>query len=145
MLCLICISDSFVNCSLPRFLTPMLDAPMPYLIGISRENFPHAMRDISDETVIVDLDRNVITTGKHTPELPILPHRRKTKLEAALQKHAGDVYWSARGLPASEVDLANFNGDTREKKRMRKLADAVWEEKIRSIDEAFNLAHTPSQ
>ena len=121
----------------------MLDAPMPYLIGISRENFPHAMHDISDETVVVDLDRNVITTSKHTPDLPILPHRRKTKLEATLMKHAGDVYWKARGVTASEVDLANFNGDKSDMKKLHKMAGAVWEEKICSIDEAFNLAHTP--
>lgn len=121
----------------------MLDAPMPYLIGISRDNFPHAVRDISDETVVVDLDRNVITTSKHTPDLPILPHRRKIKLEAALKKHAGDVFWKARGLTASEVDLAHFNNDERQLKKILGRADAVWEEKICAMDEAFNLASTP--
>jgi hypothetical protein len=129
--------------SLPRFLTPMLDAPMPYLIGISRDNFPHAVYDISDETVVVDLDRNIITTSKFTPDLPILPHRRKAKLETALKKHAGDVFWKARGLTASEVDIAHFNDDKVDMKNMLRMADAVWEEKICSIDEAFNLAHAP--
>ncbi len=136
-------SYSFIHFSLPRFLTPMLDAPMPYLIGISRENFPHAVHDISDETVVVDLDRNIITTSKYTPDLPILPHRRKSKLEATLKKHAGDVFWKARGLTASEVDIAHFNDDKIDIKKMLRMADSVWEEKICSIDEAFNLAHAP--
>ena len=60
---------------------------------------------------MVDLDRNVITMGKHTPDLPVLPHRRKLKLEAALEKHAGDVFWKARGLTTSQVEQARFSTD----------------------------------
>jgi len=135
-------SHLYIPC-IPKFLTPMLDAPMPYLCGVSRENFPHAVRDISDETVVVDLDRNVITMGKHTPDLPVLPHRRKLKLEAALEKHAGDVFWKARGLTTAQVEQARFSTDDTSLARMLVMADAVWDEKICTIDDAFNLAHAP--
>eukprot|EP00579_Thalassiosira_antarctica_P018156 CAMPEP_0201946278 /NCGR_PEP_ID=MMETSP0903-20130614/54338_1 /ASSEMBLY_ACC=CAM_ASM_000552 /TAXON_ID=420261 /ORGANISM="Thalassiosira antarctica, Strain CCMP982" /LENGTH=1570 /DNA_ID=CAMNT_0048489375 /DNA_START=394 /DNA_END=5106 /DNA_ORIENTATION=- len=135
-------SHLYIPC-LPRFLTPMLDAPMPYLCGISREIFPLAVADISDETVVVDLDRNVITMGKHTPEVPFLPHRRKLKLEATLEKHAGDVFWKARGLTTLEVEQARLSGDENELARMLGTADAVWDEKICAMDDAFKLSHGP--
>lgn len=128
---------------LPRFLTPMLDAPMPYLCGISRENFPHAVGDISDETVVVDLDRNIITMGSQTPDLPILPQRRKMKLEAALEKHAGQVFWKARGLTKDDVENIRAIGDANAMAEMLGRADAVWDEKLCVMDEAFYLAHSP--
>eukprot|EP00986_Skeletonema_menzelii_P008652 scaffold3743_cov155-Skeletonema_menzelii.AAC.7 len=128
---------------LPRFLTPMLDAPMPYLCGISRDIFPHAVADISDETVVVDLDRNLVTLGTNTLDLPILSHRRKMKLESALEKNAGDVFWHARGLTKSEVDAVRSSGDENELEKMLGTADAVWDEKICCMDDAFNLAHSP--
>jgi len=128
---------------LPRFLTPMLDAPMPYLCGISRDIFPHAVGDISDETVVVDLDRNLVTLGTNTLDLPILSHRRKMKLESALENNAGDVFWNARGLTKSEVDAVRSSGDENALEKMLGMADAVWEEKISSMDDAFNLAHSP--
>jgi hypothetical protein len=89
----------------------MLDAPMPYLCGISRENFPYAVGNISDETVVVDLDRNLITMGAQTPDLPILPHRRRMKLEAALEKHAGEIFWKSRGLTKANVEDVRLSGD----------------------------------
>ena len=135
-------SHLYIPC-LPRFLTPMLDAPMPYLIGISRENFPHAVRDISDETVVVDLDRNVITMGRHTPDLPFLPYRRKMKLEAALEKYAGDVFWKARGLTSSQIESARISGDENLLTKMLGMADAVWDEHVCTMDDAFNLALAP--
>ena len=85
----------------------MLDAPMPYLCGISREIFPLAVADISDETVVVDLDRNVITMGKNTPEVPFLPHRRKLKLEATLEKHAVSLYLSMNRMMLALVILTD--------------------------------------
>ena len=70
---------------LPRSLSAMLDAPMPYLCGISRENFQYAVGDIGDDTIVVDLDRNMITLGSDPVELPPLPHKHRVKLEHALQ------------------------------------------------------------
>lgn len=128
---------------LPRFLTPMLDAPMPYLCGISRDIFPNAVGDISDETVVVDLDRNLITLGTNSPDLPILSHRRKIKLESALENNAGDVFWNARGLTKSEVESVRSSGDEDALAKMLLTADGVWDEKLSSMDDAFNLAHSP--
>ena len=128
---------------LPRFLTPMLDAPVPYLCGVSRKNFSYAVRDISDETIVVDLDRNIITMGSGTPDLPKLPHRRKKKLEIALEKHAGDVFWKVRGLTSSQVEQARLSGDENMLTAVLGTADAVWDEKLCTMDDAFNFAPPP--
>ena len=128
---------------LPLFLSPMLDAPMPYLIGVSRENFPSAVGDICDETVVVDLDRNLITMGTQTPDLPILPQRRKLKLEAALEKHAGQVFWKARGLTKANADAVRLSGDENAIEEMLGKANVMWDEQLCSMDEAFYLAHSP--
>ena len=69
----------------------MLDAPMPYLCGISRENFPYVLEDISNETVVVVLDRNVLTLRPNTPDLL----NRRKKLEGMLKANAGDLFWEA--------------------------------------------------
>ncbi|EJK49963.1 hypothetical protein THAOC_31108 [Thalassiosira oceanica] len=121
----------------------MLDAPMPYLCGISRDNFPFAVEDISDETVVVDLDRNVITLGPGTPDLPPLPHNRRKKLEAALKANAGDVFWEARNLTKADVLRVRASGDESALGAMLDKAGSVWEERINTRDDAFNLAHAP--
>mmetsp|Transcript_3652 Transcript_3652/g.6593 ORF Transcript_3652/g.6593 Transcript_3652/m.6593 type:complete len:1307 (+) Transcript_3652:173-4093(+) len=128
---------------LPRSLSPMLDAPMPYLCGISRENFPYAVEDISDETVVVDLDRNVITVGPNTPDLPPLPHNRRKKLEATLKANAGEVFWEARNLTKADVLKVRASGNEGKLSSMLDNARSVWEEKIQTRDDAFNLAHAP--
>ena len=128
---------------LPRSLSPMLDAPMPYLCGISRENFGYAVEDIGDETVVVDLDRNVITLGSDTPELPPLPHNRRKKLESTLKANVGDVFWEARNLSKAEVLRVRASGDEEKLSEMLDNAGKVWEEKVLTRDDAFNLAHAP--
>jgi len=128
---------------LPRSLSPMLDAPMPYLCGISRANFPYAVQDIGDETVVVDLDRNVITVGPETPDLPPIPHKRRVKLEHALEAHAGDVFWNARGLTHEQAQAIRRKGSSAATEEMHANADALWYEKISTVDDAFSLAHAP--
>ncbi|KAL3790965.1 hypothetical protein HJC23_004947 [Cyclotella cryptica] len=128
---------------LPLSLSPMLDAPMPYLCGISRDNFECVVGDIGDETVVVDLDRNVITLGPDTPALPPIPHKQRVKLESALQKNVGDVFWNARGMSQDEVSKFRRSGNNAEIKEMHSNARSLWSEKIRAVDDAFNLAHAP--
>ncbi|EED90263.1 hypothetical protein THAPSDRAFT_8075 [Thalassiosira pseudonana CCMP1335] len=128
---------------LPRSLSPMLDAPMPYLCGIRRENFAFAVGDTGDETVVVDLDRNVISVGPNTPDLPPLPHKRRVKLEAALEKNVGHVFWNTRGVPPIKAESILRSGDEKSIKEMKSKANSLWHERIRSVDEAFNLAHAP--
>lgn len=125
---------------LPRFLTPMLEAPMPYLCGIIRQHFANAIEDISDETIIVDLDQNLITVGELTPPFPPIPLKRRAKLEAILDENAGDVFWAARGLNKSEVVS---NGRLVQRKDLMKNADLIWKEKLNASDNAFNLGFTP--
>lgn len=54
------------------------------------------------------------------------------------------MFWNARGLTASEVEQARLNGDENELARLLGTADAVWEERLRGVDEAYNLAHGPA-
>jgi hypothetical protein len=128
---------------LPRSLSPMLDAPMPYLCGISRENFQYAVGDISDEAVVVDLDKNLIGLGPDTPELPPIPHKEKQKLESALQKNVGHVFWQARGMTQDSAALFRRSGNDDTIKKLHRNAQAIWGEKISTIDDAFSLACLP--
>jgi len=125
---------------LPRFLSQMLDAPMPYLIGVSRDNLAHSIEDVSNETIIVDLDKNKITVGERTPSNPPMPSKRKTKLEDTLQKHAREIYWKARGLHEDDIDGER---PADELERVIAKTDNVWKEKLEKYDDAFNLAFTP--
>ncbi|KAL7520493.1 hypothetical protein ACHAWX_005255 [Stephanocyclus meneghinianus] len=128
---------------LPRSLSAMLDAPMPYLCGISRENFPYAIGDIGDDTVVVDLDRNMITLGSDPVDLPPLPHKHRVKLENALEKNVGHVFWHARGMTKEVATLILHSSDEDHVSEVLSNAHSLWNEKIRSVDEAFNLAHAP--
>jgi len=128
---------------LPRSLCPMLDAPMPYLCGISRANFTYAVEDISDETIVIDLDRNTVTQGPNSPALPPLPDKRRKKVESALKEHVGDIFWNARNLKKSDVLRAKASSNEAALNEMLSKAHAVWEEKIRTCDDAFVLSHAP--
>jgi hypothetical protein len=121
----------------------MLDAPMPYLCGISRENFQYAVGDIGDDTVVVDLDRNMITLGTDPVDLPPLPHKHRVKLEHALENNVGDVFWNARGMTKEDATAILHSSDNEHISDTLANAHSLWNEKIRSVDEAFNLAHAP--
>ncbi len=114
---------------------------MPYLCGISRENLSHAVGDISDETIVVDLDQNLITMGHNSESFPPLPLKRRSKLEKVLQQNVGNVFWEARGL--NREDIMNTNGEIVESDKLMKTADRVWKERLRGYDDVFNLAFTP--
>jgi len=114
---------------------------MPYLCGITRQNFSHAVGDISDETIVVDLDQNLITTGDEMLPFPALPLKRRSKLEKILEINVGEVFWQARGL--SKADLLSQNVEVVQSRKLMKTADRVWKEKLRGYDDAFNLAYTP--
>lgn len=126
---------------LPRFLSPMLDAPIPYLCGIARQHLEHAIQSISDETIVVDLDQNLITLGVLTPPFPPIPKKRRLKLEQSLELNAGDVFWAARGLTTSDVSF-DENKTVKDGGIMKK-ADLVWKEKLQGVDHAFNLGFRP--
>ncbi len=127
----------------PKFLTPMLEAPMPYLCGITRENFMHAIGDICDETIVVDLDQNLVTMGNATPRFPPCPLKRRSKLEKALEKSAGDVFWSSRGLTKAMISDRDQGNGILKTDDLMSTANRVWNEKLVGYDNAFNLAFTP--
>jgi len=116
---------------------------MPYLCGITRDNFLHAVRNINEETIVVDLDRNVITMTENTPDLPPIPLNRRSKLEAVLDEIASPVFWSARGLSSINVQVLKSQKDMITIQRLTDTAELVWKKKLRSYDHAFNIADIP--
>ena len=115
---------------------------MPYLCGISRENLAHAIGDISDDTIVVDLDQNLITMGNNTEPFPPLPLKRRSKLENALQKNVGNIFWEARGL--RRADILDQDGQVLKSDHLMRTADRVWKERLHGYDDVFNLAFTPN-
>lgn len=129
---------------LPRFLSPILDAPVPYLCGITRENWLHVQQFISEETIVVDLDRNSLMFGEKTMPLPPVPGKKWKKLQNSLEEIAGHFFWRTRGL---ENEYRQFTHDKLNrwgfKKIARKKGEVRWNERLETFDQAFNLQFTP--
>ena len=136
---------------LPRMLCPMLDAPVPYLCGIVRENWMHAQQFVSDETIVVDLDCNSVQFAANVQQLPLMPCRKWNKLQAALTETVGDVFWRARGLEDEYATMMLKKPHKRSLEELRQVTTggssnkngAQWTEKLSTLDHAFNLAYTP--
>ncbi|GMH62987.1 hypothetical protein TL16_g03601 [Triparma laevis f. inornata] len=62
---------------LPKFLFPVLSAPMPFLCGIDKRDLEEARGEINPECIIVDLDEGTVNFGAGTMPLPSLPNRRR--------------------------------------------------------------------
>ena len=78
---------------------------VPYLCGISRDVWFQVQKFVSDETIVVDLDRNSVMFGQRTMELPPVPGKKWLKLHHSLQDIAGHLFWRGRGL---EVEYHQF-------------------------------------
>lgn len=136
---------------LPRMLCPMLDAPVPYLCGIVRENWSYAQHFVgqgSEPTYVVDLDRNAVElVGGDSNPLPPIPPRKGLKLRATLISSVGDVFWRARGMEdayAKEMSNKSSKQNWDALRLMVTQSDCPqWEEKLSTLDFAFNLAYTP--
>ena len=126
---------------LPKFLIPILSAPMPFICGIHKENLPEALLNVSSECIIVDLDKNNINMGPMTPDIPCLPLDYEDALRYMLEKHAGRYFREARSLTKNEnlfekgVPLAND---------LKRIGQAVWESKLMLYDDASTLVFTPN-
>lgn len=127
---------------LPTFLIPMLSAPMPFLCGINKANLADALYDLSRECVLVDLDKNTVTLGPDTPELPPLPPYQEAQLHAQLEENVGMIFREARSLTKND-DLSE-NG-THLPSHVKMMAEAMWESKLCLFDEAFHLVFTPEE
>ena len=130
---------------LPRMLCPMLDAPVPYLCGIVRENWLYAQQYVSDETIVVDLDRNSVQFAANVPRFPPMPFRKWSKLQVALTETVGDVFWRAHGLEKEYAAMMQKKPHKRSLQHLRQQTGNVtqWTEKLSAMDHAFNLAYTP--
>ena len=69
----------------------ILDAPIPYLIGMNSEYFNMvSVRHRPKDAILVDLDRDVIHIGDLS--LPIIPEHDAQKLTTSLEEAGGSVY-----------------------------------------------------
>jgi pentatricopeptide repeat protein len=129
---------------LPRFLSPMLEAPIPYLVGVIRENWNIAEQSLSPETIVVDLDCNHVTMRKTSQDRALPPNKTWNKLRQSLEDNVGDVFWRTRGL-AKEYDLSRKGGITEGELRrfLKKKSDIGWKEKLSGFDDAFSMAFAP--
>lgn len=129
---------------LPRFLSPMLDAPVPYLVGVIRENWVFAEQNLSQETIVVDLDCNELVYGILTPKAVEPPVKKWSKLKKALEETIGDVFWRTRGLEQHYSQLRRGLLTEKQLRQMlRDIGNAGWKEKLQGFDDAFNMAYTP--
>jgi len=128
---------------LPRMLCPMLDAPVPYVCGIVRENWPYAQAHVSGDTIVVDLDRNNVKVGHLVAPMPPLPAKKWSKLTATLTETVGHVYWRARGLEGKYRTMMGKKPHKRNLDQLRQSQGTGWTEKLAGLDHAFNLAYTP--
>jgi len=129
---------------LPKFLCPMLDAPVPYLCGVTRDNWMTCQQFVSDETIVVDLDRNSLMFGQQTMELPPVPGKKWSKLHASLHEIAGHLFWKARGMDSEYQDfLQNKITESAFREVVKRKGGKRWREKLGTLDQAFCLQHTP--
>jgi pentatricopeptide repeat protein len=92
----------------------------------------------------VDLDRNSVMFGQHTPPLPQAPGKKWTKLRNALQEIVGHLFWKARGMESEyqrclegTIEEGDFQDLAREK------GEPIWRGKLKTMDFAFDLQYTP--
>ncbi|VEU44558.1 unnamed protein product [Pseudo-nitzschia multistriata] len=129
---------------LPKFLCPILDAPVPYLCGVTRDDWFSVQKFVCDETIVVDLDRNSIIFGQRTAELPQVPGKKWLKLNHSLQDIAGHLFWRGRGLETEYDLLVRKKIDHSEFKEIaERKGEHFWKEKLATLDQAFNLQYTP--
>jgi len=127
---------------LPKFLIPILSAPMAYVIGLEKSYLGDAYQHLSSECIVVDLDTNQVSLGPKTPPLPPLPQSFEKELKLRLQNSAGMIFREARSLRKDD-DFSERGQHLYP--HIKVMADAMWESKLCLYDEAFHLTFTPEQ
>ena len=122
-------------------LFPLL---VPYLCGVTRDNWMNVQKFVCDEAIVVDLDRNSIMFGQRTMELPPVPGKKWSKLHHSLQEIAGHLFWKGRGLETEYQEFVqNKISQCAFKEIAKEKGERVWREKLQTLDQAFNLQYTP--
>ena len=85
----------------------------------------------------------MITLGSDPVTLPPLPHKHRVKLENALQSNVGHVFWESRGMTREQAKSILHSSDEDHVNKTLANAHSLWNEKIMTVDDAFNLAHAP--
>jgi len=127
---------------LPKFLIPILSAPMPFFCGIDKASLAEALYDLSPECVVVDLDKNLVTLGPETEALPPLPPQQASSLKSELEINAGMVFREARSLTRND-DYSDSGSHL--PPHVKQMAEGMWESKLSLFDEAFHLMFTPEE
>ena len=127
---------------LPKFLIPILSAPMPFFCGIDKASLAEALYDLSPECVVVDLDKNLVTLGPETEALPPLPPQQASSLRSQLEINVGMVFREARSLTKND-DYSDSGQHL--PSHVKQMAEGMWEGKLSLFDEAFHLMFTPEE
>lgn len=127
---------------LPKFLIPILSAPMPFFCGIDKASLAEALYDLSPECVVVDLDKNLVTLGPETEPLPPLPPQQASSLKSQLENNVGMVFREARSLTRND-DYSDSGSHL--PTHVKQMAEGMWEGKLSLFDEAFHLMFTPEE
>src|SRR5210317_495686 len=87
--CIVAQHSTLMDCML-RLTNNCVPTPLvPYLCGVTRENWQHTQHFISSETIVVDLDENSLMFGEETPVLPEVPGKKWMKLQSSFNEIAG--------------------------------------------------------
>jgi len=115
---------------------------MPFLCGIDKRHLADTFEDLSDECIVVDLDKNMVSLGTNTRPLPTLPKFIYQRLVNKVENNAGHVHREVRSLRkdhnTSEMGI-HLPPD------VKSMADAMWESRLCLFDEAFMLMFTPEE
>jgi len=126
----------------PKFLIPILSAPMPFFCGIDKASLAEALYDLSPECVVVDLDKNLVTLGPETEALPPIPPQQAASLKLQLEINVGMVFREARSFTRND-DYSDSGSHL--PAHVKQMAEGMWEGKLSLFDEAFHLIFTPEE
>ena len=113
---------------LPRSLTGMLQAPMPFCVGIHSAWKAEVFEHLQQGTIICDIDEDkVVESGEGLALLPTLPEKEAEKLKKALAPVSLAHYRKVTGL--------EFDGE-----------GALWKESVlHHFDDAFAQSALPAR
>ena len=110
--------------------------------GIDKKHLASTMEDLTEDCIVVDLDKNQVSLGTGTAPLPALPRQVRGRLADRLERHVGHVHREVRSLRrtdnTSEMGI-HLPPD------VKSMADAMWESHLSLFDQAFRLMFTPEE